>query len=141
MSRENVEILRLANEAFNRGDIDAFIALCDEEIEIEDLGNAPDVPRVSRGVSEVRGSLEAWVDAFDDFQGNIVEYIDSGDRVACAVDYVGKSQVTGLTVTQRVVDIWEFRAGKFLRGSIGHTDRKTALKGADLSEQDAHAHS
>jgi ketosteroid isomerase-like protein len=141
MLQENVEILRRANEAFNRGDIDAFIALCDEEIEIEDLGNAPDVPRVSRGVSEVRETLEAWVDAFDDFQGNILEYIDSGDRVACVVDYVGKSRVTGLTVTQKVVDIWEFRAGKFFRGSIGYTDRKAALRAAGLSEQDAHADS
>jgi ketosteroid isomerase-like protein len=139
MSQENVETLRRVNDAFNRGDIEAFIALCAEEIEVEDFSNAPDVPRISRGLSEVRGTFEAWMDAFDEFRGNIVEYIDSGDRVACVVDYVGRSRATGLTVNQRVVDIWEFRAGKFFRGSIGHTDRKAALEAAGLSEQDAHA--
>jgi ketosteroid isomerase-like protein len=115
--------------------------LCDEEIEVEDFSNAPDVPRISRGLTEVRGMLEAWIDAFDDFRGEIVEYVDGGDRVACVVDYVGRNRATGLTVSQRAVDIWDFRAGKFFRGSIGHTDRKGALEAAGLSEQDAHADS
>ena len=35
-----------------------------------------------------------------------------------------------MTVKQRAVDIWEFRAGKLARGMIGYTDRDAALKAA-----------
>jgi ketosteroid isomerase-like protein len=109
MSQENVETVRSANDAFKRGDIDAVISLCDEEIEIEDVSNAPDVPRVSHGLAQVRAVFKAWLDAFDDFRGDIVESVEVGNRVAYVVDYVGTSQATGLTVRQRVVDVWEGR--------------------------------
>ncbi len=37
MSSENVEILRRANQAFNRGDVEGFLAFCNDEVEVEDL--------------------------------------------------------------------------------------------------------
>jgi hypothetical protein len=56
MSQENVELLRQANEAFNRGDLDGFLAFCGEDLEVEDLRNAPDLPRVAHG-KVVRATL------------------------------------------------------------------------------------
>ena len=111
----------------------------DVEAAIEDFSNAPDVPRVAHGLSELRVLFRAWVDAFDDFRGEIVEMIEIGDRVACVVDYSGTSPATGLTVAQRAVDVWEFRGGKILRGKIGYTDRDAALQTARASEQKAHS--
>ena len=34
MSQENVEMVQRAFEAFDRGDIDALVALCDPDVEL-----------------------------------------------------------------------------------------------------------
>jgi hypothetical protein len=39
MSQVNVEIVRRANEALNRGDIEEFLTFYDENVEAEDLMN------------------------------------------------------------------------------------------------------
>jgi ketosteroid isomerase-like protein len=49
MSQENVEVLRRANAAFNRGDIEGFLDFAVEDIEVEDLKHAPDFPPVAKG--------------------------------------------------------------------------------------------
>src|SRR5438270_2090929 len=100
MSKSNIETLRRANEVFNRGDVRGFLEFCADDMEIEDLNNAPDLPRVARGIDEVRETLAAWIEAFDDFRGEIAEYIEAGDHVACVVDYRGESRSSGVTVHQ-----------------------------------------
>jgi ketosteroid isomerase-like protein len=133
MPDDNVDLIRTANAAFNRGDIEAFLAMCVDDVQIEDLNNAPDLPPVSRGIDEVRETLTAWIDAFDDFRGEIEEYIEAGDRVACVVRYHGKSRASGLTIDQRIVDVWEFRDGRLVRGTLGYSNRDAAL---EAMEQD-----
>jgi ketosteroid isomerase-like protein len=91
MSQENVDILRQANEAFNRGDLEGFLAFCSEDLEVEDLNHAPDLPPVAHGKDEARRVFAAWVDVFEDFTGEIEEYIHVDDRyVGCVVHYRGK---------------------------------------------------
>jgi ketosteroid isomerase-like protein len=135
MSQENVETLRRANEAFNRGDMEGFLAFCGEEVEIEDLNNAPDLPPVAYGKEEARRVLAAWIDAFDDFSGDIKEYIDADERhVACLVHYRGKQRDSGLMIDFIAVDMWELRGNKLIRGTLGYRDRESALKALGLSE-------
>jgi ketosteroid isomerase-like protein len=143
MSQENVEVLRQANAAFNRGDIEGFLELAAEEIEIEDSKPAPDVPPVVTGKDAVRAWLTAWTEAFSGgFTGEIVEYLDLDDHhVACVVRYSGKEPRSGMEVDFKSVDIWEIRGGKLLRGRVSFPDRESALRSMGLSEQDAHADS
>ena len=129
-----MEILRQANEAFNRGDVEGFLAFCGEEVEIEDLNNAPDLPPVAYGKEAARRFVAAWFDAFDDFRGEIEEYIDAGDRhLACLVHYRGKQRDSGLVVDFTAVDMWEFRGNKLVRGTVGYRDRESALEAIGLS--------
>jgi uncharacterized protein len=131
MSETNVELLRRANEAFNRGDLDGFLEYCAEDLEVEDLNNAPDVPRVTHGKQEARAVFMAWTDAFDDFRGDIEEYIDVDDRhVACVVHYRGTQRETGLEVNFRGVDVWEIRDGELVRGTLAYPDRGSAIEAA-----------
>jgi ketosteroid isomerase-like protein len=142
MSQENVEILRRANEAFNRGGVESFLSFCGDDLEVEDLNNAPDLPAVARGKEEARRVFAAWVDAFDDFGGEIEEYIDVDDRhVGCVVRYHGKARESGLDVSFKAVDMWEVHEGKLVRGTLAYPDRESALLAVGLSEQDAHADS
>jgi ketosteroid isomerase-like protein len=127
LSESNAETLRGANEAFNRGDVEGFLEFCTDDVEIEDLNNAPDLPSVARGIDEVRETLVAWVNAFEDFRGEIAEYIEVGDNVACITDYRGTNRSSGLTVHHRLVDVWKVRDGKLVRGTLGYRDRESAL--------------
>jgi ketosteroid isomerase-like protein len=135
MSQKNVEILRQANEAFNRGDVEGFLAFCGDGVEIEDLNNAPDLPPVAYGKEGARRVLAAWIDVFDDFSGEIEEYIDVDDRhVACLVHYRGRQRDTGLVIDFTAVDMWEFRGNKMVRGTLGYRDRESALEAVGMSE-------
>jgi ketosteroid isomerase-like protein len=135
MSIENVELLRRANEAFNRGDFDAFLALCHEDLEIEDLNRAPDLPRVSRGKAEALQAFAAWTDTFEDFSGEIEEYIDVDEwHVGCVVRYRGTNRAMGLEVEFRGVDMWEVRERKLARGTLGYPDRESAVEHVEQQE-------
>ena len=140
MSQENVEIVRRINEAFNHGDIESVLSFCAEDIEVEDLMNAPDVPRVVHGIQGVRQVLIAWIEGFDEFRGEIFEYIDDGNHVVCVTDYDSKSR-EGLALHQRAVNVFEIRDGKLVKGTFGYENREQALEAAGLSEQDAHVDS
>jgi ketosteroid isomerase-like protein len=129
VSQERAAILRQANEAFNRGDVEAFLALCVEEVEIEDLNNAPDLPRVARGGEAVRAMLAAWRSSFSELSGELEEYIEAGDRhLACLVRYRGRLRDSTAEVDFRGVDLWEFRGSKLARGTLGYADRRSALE-------------
>jgi ketosteroid isomerase-like protein len=133
MSQENVEIVRRANEALNRGDIEEFLTFYDENVEAEDLMNAPDVPRVVHGIQGFRQMLMAWVEAFDEFRAEIIEYIDEGHHVVCVTDYHGKSR-EGLATQMRVADVFEVRGGKVVRATLSYASREEALEAVGLSE-------
>jgi len=132
MSQENVELVRQANEAFNRGDIEEVLTYYAEDAEFEDLMNAPDLPRVVRGIQGVRQVLMTWVQTFDEFRAEIAEYIDLEHQVVCVTDYYGKSR-DGLTIQLRTGDLVEIRDGKFVRVTIGYESREEALAAGGLS--------
>jgi ketosteroid isomerase-like protein len=134
MSQEDVEIVRRANEAFNRGDIEGVLTYYAEDAEFDDLMNAPDLPRVVRGIQGVRQVLMTWVETFDEFRAEIAEYIDLEQHVVCVTDYYGKSR-EGLTIQLRTGDVVEIRDGKFVRVTIGYESREVALEAVGMSAQ------
>ena len=135
MSLANVEVLRRANAAFNRGDIDGWLEFVADDIEFEDTKNAPDVPAVAKGKEALRASVVAWTEAFGGgLKGEIVDYFDVDDHhVACVVHYSGKELRSGMEVDFKGVDIWEIRDGKLIRGKVSFPDRESALRGMGLS--------
>ena len=128
MSQQNVEILRRANEAFNRGDVEGFLVWCSEDLEVEDLNPAPDMPPVAQGKDQVLALMAAWTDAFEDFTGAIEGYFEIDERhVGCHVHYHGRQRGMGLEVDFKTVDVWELRNGKIVRGTLGYPDPQSAL--------------
>jgi ketosteroid isomerase-like protein len=140
MSQENVEMVRLSNEAFNRGDIDEVLTYYTQDAEWEDLTNAPDLPPVAGGIEEVRQLLMAWTQAFDEFRAEVAEYIDLDEHVVCVIEYFGRSR-EGLTIQLKDWPVLRLRDGKIARVTTGYTSREDALEAVRLSEQDAHANS
>ena len=83
MSQENVELARRAHDAFNRADLEAYMALMDEDVEA--------VPRIVGTLGEtVRGHdgiRRWWKDLFEivpDLTVEVVEVRDLGDVTSCS---------------------------------------------------------
>jgi ketosteroid isomerase-like protein len=80
MSQENVEVARRALEALNGGDLDAWMAQTDPEVEWYVLPDDPN-PGPYRGYEEVLRMVAQWQAALIDFRGEAQEYIDAGEYV------------------------------------------------------------
>ncbi len=81
MSQENVERARRAYEAFNRRDWDGFLALMDEEVEVESRLVA--MEGGYHGHEGVRRWWDDFLGAFPDYTCEIEELRDLGDVTLC----------------------------------------------------------
>src|SRR3954451_13489425 len=79
MSEENIQILRRADEAFQRGDLTAALADMDEDITASRVAPMPDV-KTYKGHEGIRQMLLDWVEGFEAFAMSGEEYIDVDDR-------------------------------------------------------------
>ena len=91
MSQENVEIVRAAFDAFLRGDMETLLGLMDPEIVLMQPPEVPDGTTL-HGHAGVMGAIAAWPEQWDDFQIEIGQIIDAGDRVAVRTHQRGTRQ-------------------------------------------------
>ena len=68
MSQENVEIVRAAAEAYNRGDLDAFLDYLTDDIDHRAVEGALDDRGPMHGKDAVRAYLQDWLDTFDELK-------------------------------------------------------------------------
>jgi ketosteroid isomerase-like protein len=113
MSRENVEIVRRAFEAWNRGDAEAATAVLDPDVEWRLPPNFPDAEGW-RGRDEVVEGLTAIAGSWDEFRVEVQELIDAGERVVALVRFHGRAAITGLDLEGVSVDgqVWTIRDGR-----------------------------
>jgi ketosteroid isomerase-like protein len=130
MSQENVEIVRQANAAFNRGDYNGYADSLHPEIEFRDHAHAADASETLRGRQALRSLLSEWQESFDDFRAEISEYIDAGDHVVCVTRWTGRGKASDAAVDVSQVDVYELRQGKIVRATLAYPDKATALEAA-----------
>ena len=81
MSQENVEIVRQAFDAFNRGDLEAVVSVCDPAVEWFPPKELPS-PSAYRGHQGVRDATpETCSDTFSGVKAEPERLIDAGDQV------------------------------------------------------------
>jgi len=131
MPRGNLEILREALEAFNRRDKEAFVALCDPDIE-----NVPPADWPEREVARGRDAVwdfyvannEPWGDAPFEF----VQPIDTGsDTIALKTRGDMRGTASGASVEWSFWQVATFRDGRVLRVEW-FADEAEALEAAGL---------
>jgi ketosteroid isomerase-like protein len=132
MSEENVELTNRVLAAFNRRDLDAYLALLDDEIEA--------VPRIVGGLGgTVRGHdgiRRWWKDLFDfipDLTTEIVEVRDLGDRTMVHTRYHGHGATSDAPVAEVAWIALQWRTGKCVWWSSKATEAE-ALEAARMSE-------
>jgi uncharacterized protein len=131
MSAADVEQLRRAYEAFNRGDLTVALEAVDPGVEIRDRPEAPD----PQSYSGTEGALRAFAHAgedFDDYSIEPEEFIDGGDVIVVAVRQRGRGKLSGADVEDRLFHVWTVRDGKAIAMS-GFTTREEALAAAGLA--------
>jgi ketosteroid isomerase-like protein len=132
MSQENVESLRRAFQAYNRGDIEAAVADITADCEYVPSGALPGIRDVLRGPEGYKRTI-AWLrDAFEDAHID-VELTDAGDQVLARLTARGRGKQSGVETAWEFWQLWTYRDGKAVHGR-GFTDREEALEAAGLRE-------
>ena len=133
MSHENVELVRRAYEAFNRGDLDGMFADAAPAFEYRATGVIPGAAGVYRGPEEYSRFLERWWGEFEAPEVDVHEFIDAGDQVLVSLTFRGRGKQSGVETTWDIWHVWTVRGGKVVRGEA-FTSREQALEAAGLKE-------
>jgi ketosteroid isomerase-like protein len=129
MSRENVEIMRRGYERWTAtGQIRAH---ADLGWDVSKLG-WPD-QQVYSGPEGANQFNAEWAAAWDDWQLEVEDFIDAGERVVAIVNQRGRSKATGIPVDMRFAQVWSFRDGQAIRMQM-YASVDEALEAVGLSE-------
>jgi ketosteroid isomerase-like protein len=114
MSQENVEIVRHGYAHFAAtGDLLAEIVTPDFTW---DMSKSDWPERESyEGIEGARAFLRNWAETWDDWELEVVEYHDAGNKVVAIVRQRGRSKTTGLRVDMTFAQVWTIRDGKQAR--------------------------
>jgi ketosteroid isomerase-like protein len=132
MSEKNVENVRRGIDAWNRGDLDEWLAGFAPEAELHTTALFPD-----RGVYRGRAGLEQyWGEIRQDIEEidlSISDLRATGDRVAFAVMGRGRGKLSKVPVERPIWFVATLRDGLAVRVDT-YVDPKEALEAAGLSE-------
>ena len=135
MSEENVDVVRRAIAAFNRGELETLATTYDwyhEELEfLED----PSLPETAahRGPAAIEAYFRNFLDLFDDYRFEIEEIVDAGDQVVVVNRQRGRPKGRNTEVDMRNTWVFQFRDGMIAR-ITPYWDRSTALAAVGLAE-------
>jgi len=137
MSRENVERLRVAYEAFLAGSSDFGVELLDPEVEWDaSESGVPDNSGIYRGVEGVQQFWREWLSAWDTVQFEY-ELIEARDRVVALIDQRMRGRSTGIEVPLgKYAHVYTFRDDLIVHWKL-YVSQSDALAAAGLSERDA----
>jgi ketosteroid isomerase-like protein len=134
MSQENVENVRQAVDAFNRGDADTFVALASPEVEWEDAMFWSRVARTYRGRNELREWFNEVGEAWESIHIEIEEITEAPDNsVFFGIAMTARGRGSGVETEGRAWQLVRFADGKTVRRQV-FLDRTEALEAAGLSE-------
>lgn len=117
MSQENVEIVRDAFVAFNRGDLDALHdEYWTEDIDYRAVEGALDDRGPIRGKAAMRAHWQDWFETFDDLKIAPLELIDAGEDVVAVLRFGGRAKLSGVETDVTFAVVYTLRDGKVARG-------------------------
>jgi ketosteroid isomerase-like protein len=132
MSREDLEAVRGAYDAWNRRDMEAMLAAFAPDFEFQTSGVFPGLDPLYRG-------HEGWRKFWRDFSGtwesiliSVRELRDCGERVLGFIAFEARGR-DGLTVHRQAGNVWTFRDGLVVRLET-HAGWTEALEAVGLRE-------
>jgi ketosteroid isomerase-like protein len=132
--RTNVELVRRAVDAFQRGDLEGVLAEAREDFEIFLPSNLPNSGRFV-GVDGYSTWLGQWLDAWDDFTVEIVEMEPVGEcHVIATMRQSGLGKGSGIPVEMEIAYMWDVREGRLAALHL-YPSREEAVRVAEQRER------
>jgi ketosteroid isomerase-like protein len=141
MSKENVETVQRAIEAWNADDLDAFLAELAADVEWRPAIQ-PGLEGKATSYLGHEGARKIWRqdrgEAWERLINRPNDFRDLGESVLALGHIDLTARATGIEFSQEVGEVFDLRAGKIvrIRDFLTHAE---AIEAAGLSEQDAHA--
>ena len=133
MSQENVEVVRRAINARNRGDRDAALAAASPDIEFDFSTSAGPYAGIYKGVEAIMRLWDGMEDVFSELRWEPQEFIDAGDAVVVSMHFHTRGRGSGVESVARGAGVYWFKDGKVVRYKQCQT-RADALEAAGLRE-------
>jgi ketosteroid isomerase-like protein len=130
MSRENLELARIQAEAWNRGDVDAVLALCHPEIEYHTSGDFLGLDAVYRGHEGLRKFERDFRGTWETLTVVIEELHDAADQVAVLGTFEAHGR-EGMTARRPIANVTKYRDGLAVR-TDAYGDWEQALNAVGL---------
>lgn len=131
MSAENIEVVRTAYDAFEKGDLQHIGDHLADEVEWETPASAP-ASRTVRGRDAVLGHIARLLQVWSEFSLGPDEYIDAGERVV--VRGVQRSVGAGGASQSRYLHVFTLRDGKIIRAKY-IADTATTIRALGKHQQ------
>jgi ketosteroid isomerase-like protein len=134
MSQENVDVARRSLDAWNRGDLNAWLETGHPEIEWTS-GIATEVEgteAVYRGEEEMRGFWDEWHSLWD-LTIEVSEIRDFGDTVLALGHIQTHGKTSGVDLERPVAYVYELEGG-LVRKVRAYQDENQALEAVGLRE-------
>ena len=131
MSEERQLVDRVI-EAWNSGDVEAFLAYFDSDCEVV---FSPDVPEPGpfRGRAELRQWVEGFLAAWEFHRAEPVEIRDTDEGVFASLHLVGRGSGSAIEMDETDAHLFAIREGRIVRWRNFQT-RAQALEAAGLSK-------
>jgi ketosteroid isomerase-like protein len=129
---QDIETIRAAYEAVNRGDWDNAFRATHPDFEWKTADRVPNAGTY-HGPQEVRQFLEDQRKPFDEVRFEPEEFFERGERIVVFVLARFRPRGSSAMVETRIAHLWTMRDGKATRGEAFPT-REEALQAVGLSE-------
>lgn len=131
MSQENVDLTHRAFQAFDDRDLDALLAMLDNEVEA-----VPILAKMEGGYHGHNGIRRWWaalLGTFPDFRAEVVGVRDLGDSTLAVLRLRGHGVESDTPVDAAAWQVTDFRHGKCTGWRV-YTSEREALEAVGLSE-------
>jgi uncharacterized protein (TIGR02246 family) len=128
-----VELLRHANDAWNRRDLDLWESLLSPDVVYRPIPGFTETQE-RRGRDEARRFAEEFFEAWAvDFVSKLDTVRVYGNAVVARVVFTGHGRTSGVEISERMFEVYFFEDGLITRFE-DFTDREEALKAAGASD-------
>jgi ketosteroid isomerase-like protein len=130
VSKADIETLRVAYEAFNRGDWDAATRLAHPGFELQTADRVVN-PGTYRGADAARRFFEDMFEPFEAVVAEPEEFHERGDQIVAFALVRLRPTGSSAFVENRIGHLWTMREGKIARLAV-FPRREEALEAAGL---------
>jgi ketosteroid isomerase-like protein len=113
VSAQNVELVRRIHAADARGNYELALSFFAPDVEL-DATHMPD-GQIFRGLDAVRAHVADWRSGWRDFQEEIEDVLEAGNRVVIFYCDRGIGRSSGVETEIRYASVWDVRDGKIAR--------------------------